>query len=85
MASITCQWRHTHDSVDAVKDCHAWHSVDPAARESEALAEQAAEAANERFWENRGWEEARAQEDYEALNGMLSYEAAKAQWEATQV
>ena len=41
-----------------------------------AEAEAAAELAYERHLEDRGWEEARAQEDYEARMGCLSFQEA---------
>lgn len=58
-----------HESAAAVKLCYA------VAREMEAQsrAEAEAELRNERWFEDRGWEEARAQEDYEARMGMVDF------------
>jgi hypothetical protein len=58
-----------HDSVETVRFCYATMREQIAQQQ----AELAAERANERYFEDRGWEEARAQEDYEARMGMVDF------------
>lgn len=45
--------------------------------EAEMLAEIEAERRNERFWEERGWQEARLQEEMEARMGVIPFEVAR--------
>jgi hypothetical protein len=56
-----------------VRECyyHRYHG------EEEARAEQAAEMAAERYYEERGYDEARAFEEWEARQGKVSYEQAR--------
>lgn len=69
-----------HDTVDEVRACYAA----PAGRleaallgwyEDEARAEKAAEARNERFWEDRGAND--GFEEWERAQGKISYEEAR--------
>lgn len=64
-----------HQNVEAVRACYA------ITREQEAQqkAELAAELRNEQWFENRGWDEARAQEDWEASRGVIPFDEAMRQ------
>ena len=55
-----------HPTAQAVRECYDW----TADQEAQRAAEQAAEEGYERFLEDRGYWAARAQEDYEARNGI---------------
>lgn len=58
-----------HADVAAIRACDAYR------RDQDAVVEGArwAEAAYERHLEDRGYDEARAQEDYEARNGVIGF------------
>jgi hypothetical protein len=62
-----CHVRHLN--VQAIRDCYA------IAREQEAQVEAdiAMEAAQLRHLENRGYDDARAQDEYEARNGVVGF------------
>jgi hypothetical protein len=64
-----------HASVADVRRC--WIATEEEAAES--AAEIAAELAVERFFEERGFDEARAQEQWEADRGVISFSDALAQ------
>jgi uncharacterized protein DUF6011 len=67
-----------HASASEVRACYA-RRYD---QEDEARAERAVEAATERFFEERGYHEARDEEDREARDGVVSFSEAMAQAEA---
>jgi hypothetical protein len=73
MASISCQWGHTHDSVDAVKDCHYWNTMDEDTAIAEALAEQRAENSYVQHMENVGWAEAALDRRMEDARGVVQF------------
>lgn len=56
------------DSADAM--FHASYAIE------EAASEMAAELANERYFEDRGYDEARAFEDWEASRGVIPFDVA---------
>lgn len=58
-----------HADVESVKACYALTR----ALEAEQAAEQAAELAYERHLEDRGYWDARAQDDYERRTGVISF------------
>ncbi|WP_431728522.1 hypothetical protein [Verrucosispora sp. TAA-831] len=61
-----------HETVDAVRECYLrWHQLD-----EDANADHAAEMAAERALEDRGYWDARAQEDWEAANGVIPFDVA---------
>jgi hypothetical protein len=60
---------HTHLSVTERDDCEA-HGE--AVLDQQAADEVAAELAVERFYEDQGYWDARAQEDYEAARGIYA-------------
>lgn len=64
-----------HATVADVRRC--WIATDE--ETAEAAAEIAAELRNERFFEERGFDEARAQEQWEADRGAISFRDALAQ------
>lgn len=61
-----------HDSTETVRYCYGKMRSDQA----EAAAEAAAELAYERHLEDRGYYEARAQEEHEARHGVISFHQA---------
>lgn len=61
-----------HDSVATVQHCYAVRY----SQEADQMAEQAVELAYERHLEDRGYEEARAQDEHEARNGVISFHQA---------
>jgi len=72
--SIKCGSCHDrHSSVDEVRRCYA--------DEAGNRQEHEAERATERFFEERGYEDARAQEAHEVRTGALSFGAARDRWE----
>lgn len=65
-----------HPNAATVRACYE-HSADAlAAYEEQYAAELAAESATERYFEDRGYWEARAQEDYEERHGVISFQDA---------
>lgn len=79
---------HHHESVAQVRLCFArkdefgLRSLEELALEErwedEARAEYEAERAAERYWEDRGWQEALAQDEYEARMGVVPFDVAYA-------
>jgi hypothetical protein len=67
-----------HEDAAAVKACYG-RRYD---QEDEARAERAAEAAVERHFEDRGYDEHRSHEEWEARQGLVSYEEARDRAEA---
>ncbi len=65
---------HQHDTVEQARECE--READHAAWEM--ACERDAEAAVERFFEDRGYWEARAQEDIEAARGVIPFDVAYA-------
>lgn len=63
-----------HNSAEAVRVCYRMRADDMAQQAGEI----AAEAAVERYFEDRGYMEARAQEDYEAACGVIPFDVAMA-------
>lgn len=64
-----------HINVAAVRECYRrWREL-----EDDAKAEHDAEMAVERALEDRGYWEARAQEDYEAQMGVIPFDVAMAE------
>lgn len=61
-----------HDSVETVRFCYAVMRDQQAQQE----AELAAELRNEQWFENRGYDEARAQEQWEAERGVIPFDVA---------
>jgi hypothetical protein len=61
-----------HDSTETVRYCYAKMRSDIAEQEAEA----AAELAYERHLEDRGYDEARAQDEYEQRNGVIPFDVA---------
>ncbi|WBB94129.1 hypothetical protein [Verrucosispora sp. WMMC514] len=61
-----------HESVTAVRDCYRRAAEEEAAAEADAAAELAAE----RALEDRGYWDARAQEDWEAAHGVIPFDVA---------
>jgi hypothetical protein len=57
--------RHYHPNADTVRYCYQ--------EREEAMAMMEAERANERFFEERGLDEALAQDAWEARNGVVSF------------
>ena len=82
--------RTYHVSAAEVRDCfrnsgkgsQRVESLD--AKLDDAFGERAAEQATERFFEDRGYWDARAQEDYERETGALSFQADRERWESEQ-
>lgn len=68
-------FRIYHNSARAVKACYDIRADEMAQQAGEI----AAEAAVERYFEDRGYWEARAQEDYEAARGVIPFDVAMAQ------
>lgn len=63
-----------HENADAVRECFRFtYELDAAAE-----ADHAAELAVERWFEDRGYDEARAQEDHEARMGVVPFHEAMA-------
>lgn len=62
-----CQAHHAN--ADTVRECYRI----TAAQEATVRAEQAAELAYERHLEDRGYWDARAQDDYEERHGVISF------------
>lgn len=61
-----------HANVAAVRECYRrWQEL-----EDDAKAERDAEMAVERAFEDRGYWDARAQEDYEARMGVIPFDVA---------
>lgn len=58
-----------HASADAVRMCYQITRTEDAMAEAESRAEQAAE----RYLEDRGYDEARAQEGYEERHGVIGF------------
>lgn len=73
-----CRDRHT--SVDEVKACYAQMQANVEAQRAELAAEQA----YERHLEDRGFDDARAQEDHEARTGAVSFEEDRRRWEGSE-
>lgn len=63
-----------HNSTAAVRYCHDLYRTQIAEQEAEIAAERAIE----RYFEERGYEEARAQEAYEARMGVIPFDVALA-------
>lgn len=61
-----------HESAEAVRRCYAVRNE----MEAEQAAELAAEQAYERHLEDRGYDDARAQEVYEQRNGVVPFDQA---------
>lgn len=61
-----------HESAEAVRVCYQVMRYEV----SQQMAELAAERDVERYFEDRGYEEARAQDDYEARNGVIPFDVA---------
>jgi hypothetical protein len=73
---------HHHDSVTEASLCEA---LDPWEGQQAANADYLAELANERHFEDRGYWDAREQEDYEQRNGVLSFQDAWSEADPTHV
>lgn len=58
-----------HSTATDIRNCYA----DVAEGQAQAEAESAAELAYERKLEDAGWQEATAQDDYEARNGVVGF------------
>lgn len=58
-----------HINIEAIRDCHTIAY----AQEEQADADARAEASYERHLEDRGYDAARAQDDYEARNGVIGF------------
>lgn len=69
-----CRPGTRHPNVDSIKACHSQRDYELAQQE----AERAAEAGVERFFEDRGYWEHRAQEDYEERMGVIPFDVAMA-------
>lgn len=70
---------HSHETVSEVRDCYDWkYYVESGAAEADARAECAAEMANERWFEDRGWAEALAEREWEDARGVIQFEDAMA-------
>lgn len=79
MATIKCgNCKRTHISVSDVRRCY---EITANEERMQAEAEYDAEMAVERYYENRGWAEAQAFEQWEQRNGARDYWAAKAEAE----
>jgi hypothetical protein len=80
MARIICaHCKSVHASVPEVKACYR-------AQQEEIFwgqVEHDAEMGVERFYENRGFDEARNQEDHERRNGVTGFQEAWADWNRT--
>lgn len=79
-AGVRCGNHHRgdhiyHDSARAVQVCYRKAADDRAQQAGEI----AAEAAVERYFEDRGYWEARAQEDHEAACGVIPFDVAMAE------
>jgi len=64
-----------HPTVSEAAQC--LEAYDAYVDELEARAEQAAEMANERWFEDRGWEEALAERAWEDSRGVIQWEDAR--------
>ncbi len=64
--------RTFHASAEAVRACYALGRE----LDAEAAAERRAELAAERYWEDRGYWEAQAQDAYEASHGVIPFDEA---------
>lgn len=67
--------KHTHDTVTDVRACYETTAAYERYLEWDDGA-QAAEQAYERYLEDRGYEAARAQDDYEASHGVVGFSEA---------
>jgi hypothetical protein len=69
-----------HATTDEVRRCFTTETglltLEDMDLQAEGEAEARAEAANERFWEDRGWAEARADEEMEARMGVIPFSEA---------
>lgn len=69
--------REFHATVTEAAEClEAYEAYLDYEGQMEANAEYAAEMANERWFENRGWEEAIAEREWEDARGVIQFEDA---------
>jgi hypothetical protein len=67
--------RERHAGAKAIRLCYDTSKAEA----DQAHAEHAAEMAVERYYEDRGYWDARAQEDYEAAHGVIPFDVAYAE------